>query len=152
MTSLLDMRTEINDLRQTVQSFQASFSSRPRSFGEVMSPNIPSSSSTPHYQPYDKDRPRPSQSFREQRKPPLCLRCGVTGHRAASCFASQSSRPERPFNVEWKSDKLIDCSGRIVCLPFNIRGSCADVNPSHGVHTCSLCGDHGHSAVACTRN
>jgi hypothetical protein len=66
MTSLLDMCTEINDLRQTVQSFWASFSSHPYSFGEVMSPNIPSSSLTPRYQPDDKDCPCASQSFREQ--------------------------------------------------------------------------------------
>jgi hypothetical protein len=152
LTSLSNMRAEINDLKQTVQSFRAFPPPCPRHFGENMSPNVPSSSSVVRYHPYSKDWPHSSHSFREQHKATLCLRCGILGNRAASCFASQYNRPERPFSVEWKTDKLVDCGGRTVCLLFNVRGSCSDANPSHGIHACSLCDDHGHSAVACTRN
>ncbi|KAF8515934.1 hypothetical protein JB92DRAFT_2716426 [Gautieria morchelliformis] len=125
----------------------------PRSSRHMFSPDPLAVSHSPRYAPYDKDRPRSGNSFRESRKPALCLRCGVIGHRASACSASHASCPERPILCEWRNDHLVDKSNKRVCIMFNVRGSCSDSSsPTHGEHSCALCGDQHHAASACPRN
>jgi len=71
-----------------------------------------SSSASNHYAPYDKDKPRASNSFWDNKKLALCLRCGLLGHWAGSCSATQSSHPDCPIICEWHNDKLTNKSNR----------------------------------------
>jgi len=106
------------------------------------------------YAPYDKDSEKGGQadSFRETKRPILCLCCGYTGHRAGNCSSMQSNRPERPISCDWKHDKLLSKSNKLICVMFNVCSSCSDLVPNHGNHTCSLCGDDTHPACHCPRN
>ncbi|KAF8591275.1 hypothetical protein K439DRAFT_1611287 [Ramaria rubella] len=55
--------------------------------------------------------------------------------------------------VEWRDGCLITKANRSLCINFNIRGTCTDLpSPSHGDHTCSLCGNPHHPASSCTWN
>ena len=94
----------------------------------------------------------PSDSFHENRKPILCLHCGYTGHCASNCPSTQSNCPECPITCEWKQDKLISKSNKLICIMFNVCGSCSDTIVNHRNHICSLCGDGGHPACRCPRN
>jgi len=108
-----------------------------------------------HYIPYDKegDHGRTTDSFREGRKPTLCLRCGAMGHRAGNCTASVSNRPDQPIICSWKNNCLISKNDKSVCVLFNVRGSCNEQTSStHGIHICSLCNDGNHAACRCTQN
>ena len=69
----------------------------------VDSPAAQSRSPSPCYSPYEKENKGGglSSSFRASDVAALCVRCGFTGHRAASCKASVSSCPERPILIEW---------------------------------------------------
>jgi len=109
---------------------------------------------TPHrYMPYDKDteKGRTTDSFRDK-KPILCLRCGYKGHQAGNCTSNQSNHHERPIACDWKHDKLVSKSNKVICVLFNVRGSCNDPLTNHGGHFCSLCGDSSHPACRCPRN
>jgi len=113
------------------------------------------SSSTSHrYTPYDKanDKGRPFDSFWENKKPTLCLRCGHMGHCAGNCSSMQLNRPERPIACDWRQEKLVSKSNKPICVMFNVRGACSDPLASHGGHICSLCGDGSHPVCRCPRN
>src|SRR5882724_1297254 len=79
----------------------------------------------PHrYMPYEKDnnRGKPTNSFHENKKPILCLHCGYTGHHAGNCTSNQSNHPERPIACDWRHDKLISKSNKVICVLFNVWG------------------------------
>src|SRR5882724_5513086 len=91
----------------------------------------------PHrYMLYEKDteKGKNADSFQDNKKPILCLHCGYTGHRACNCTSNQSNCPKRPITCDWKHDKLISKSNKVICVLFNVRGSCNDPLTNHGGH------------------
>ena len=66
------------------------------------------------YNPYEKDaiHSRSNDPLPNGHKPTMCLQCSTLGHRASSCSAMKSSRPERPINCDWKANKLVSKSKR----------------------------------------
>jgi hypothetical protein len=117
--------------------------------------STPSSSSSSHrgprYAPYPSGHPGSFQSGdgpHGAAGPSLCLRCGLFGdHRAASCKSSKPSWRERP------KGKLIRLSdGKPVCVRFNLIACNMDQKEGHPLHVCSLCRDHHHGVLKCTRN
>src|SRR5882724_13688981 len=73
-----------------------------------------------------------SNSFRENKKPILCLHCGYMGHHACNCSSTQSNHPECPISCDWKLDKLLSKSNKLICIMYNICGTCSDPAPNHG--------------------
>src|SRR5882724_1156830 len=121
-------------------------------------PHLPRSETSGHamqrYAPYNKDAKKGghSNSFHENKKPILCLHCGSMGHHAYNCSSTQSNHPKCPISCDWKLDKLLSKSNKLICIMYNICGTCSDPAPNHGNHTCSLCGDGTHMACHCPRN
>jgi hypothetical protein len=122
---------------------------------------VSSSASPSHkgqrYAPYTTGRPGSFQSgdgSRGPAGPSLCLRCGLYGdHRAASCKSVEPSRRERPFFAGPSKGKLVRLSdSKTICIRFNLHICSADQKEGHPLHVCSLCGDHHHGAIKCTRN
>ncbi|KAL1722213.1 hypothetical protein EV715DRAFT_193743 [Schizophyllum commune] len=115
-------------------------------------PFAPPSASSPPRPPRSLPPPRPhpyAQSFREE---PLCLRCGLPGHRASACVATTPSKPGRQFFVDCSFGRIVTKDGRHVCVRYNL-GKCTSIPSAgvHGTHICSLCGAN-HAATQCTRN
>ena len=110
---------------------------------------------TPHrYMPYEKDtdKGKTADSFWDNKKLILCLCCGYTGHWAGNCMSNQSNCPEQPITCDWKHENLISKSNKVICVLFNIQGSCNDPLTNHGGHFCSLCSDSSHPMCRCPRN
>jgi len=77
-----------------------------------------SSSSATHYAPYDKAHSH--DSFREGKRPILCLQCGILGHHANVCSSTHSSHPEHPIICEWKGNQLVSNKNKNICVMFNV--------------------------------
>ena len=109
------------------------------------------SSASPCYKPYPTAN---SPSFLDSAATStLCIHVGFKGNRVASCSSDQSSCPERPIIVTWKTNHLDTADGTHGRLHFNDRINCR-LPPSacHGSHSFSLCGNTCHSATKCNRN
>jgi len=88
---------------------------------------------------------RDASSNRATRKPTVCLRCGDEGHHANACV-SGTTRLGTLVTSAWNESAraLFDRNNVKLCLMFNLS-RCSNPDPSHGAHTCSLCG-LGHAA------
>ena len=113
-----------------------------------------SSQSENRYAPYDKDAAKGGhlESFRKTKKPILCLQCGYTSHRAGNCSSTQSNFPKHPIACDWKLNKLLSKSNKLICIMYNVRGSCSNPAPNHSNHSSSLCSNGSHPACRCPRN
>ena len=100
------------------------------------------------FQLYNKTSPR-MNSFR----PSLCIHCGAAGHKALECQATSSTVLNKRIVIDWKANRLVSKMGQLICLMFNVRGTCTNPqSSSHGAHSCSLCGDKQHPACHCSWN
>ncbi len=107
-----------------------------------------------------RERPQPyfypTQSFRFQKTPMLCLRCGDFGHRANFCEAKSPSKPGQIWIVKWHNGSLICITdNKPVCVNFNLDKGCSNnstVHRTYNAHICTLCADPSHGASRCSRN
>lgn len=93
-------------------------------------------------------RPRPyesrGQSFRANSSTAFCIVCGQSGHSSTACTTSSA-----PYLVlEKSSNRWLAPGGNQFCYRWNNNSqSCKQC---HREHRCTLCGDKGHNARACS--
>lgn len=110
---------------------------RPSTYGGTRSPRAFSSRARPF-------EPR-THSFRSNSASAFCIVCGQKGHASTACSA-----PKAPFLVlDKETNRWLAPGGGQFCYRWN--NSSLACKQCHREHRCTLCGDNGHNARACSR-
>ncbi|THH14005.1 hypothetical protein EUX98_g9659 [Antrodiella citrinella] len=97
---------------------------------------------------------RPRNSTNSNSAPPLCFRCGITGHLPAACSSTTTSagRPcARIAPGATSPNSILAANGLQFCYNWARSSSCRFGTECNNHHACSICEDTDHGASACSR-
>lgn len=108
-----------------------------------------SNSRSSYYNGASSSRARPfeprAHSFRANSASAFCIVCGQTGHASSACTTTNA-----PFLVlEKESNRWLAPGGGQFCYRWNNNSLAC--KQCHREHRCTLCGESGHNARACSR-